>query len=97
MGWAGGTSYFDGPLDLMLEYVPEDKRKEVIEKLYWEIREGDWDTVDESSYFNLLVKYDIDGYGEYKNDPDYLAELNEEELAELNEGLDSADSDGYDS
>ena len=29
MGWAGGTQFFDGPLDLMLEYVPEDKRKEV--------------------------------------------------------------------
>jgi len=85
MGWAGGTQFFDGPLDLMLEYVPEDKRKEVIEKLYRTIRDGDWDTVDESAYFNLLVKYDIDGYGEYRNDPDYLEELNEEELAELNE------------
>ncbi|QDK03025.1 hypothetical protein KNU71_gp092 [Streptomyces phage Braelyn] len=83
MGWAGGTSFFDGPLDLMLEYVPEDRRKEVIEKLYRTIRDGDWDTVDESSYFNLLVKYDIDGYGEYKTDPDYLAELSEEERAEL--------------
>jgi hypothetical protein len=29
------------------------------------------------------VKYDIDGYGEYKTDPDYLEELTEEELAEL--------------
>lgn len=85
MGWAGGTAFFDGPLDLMLEYVPEDKRKEVIEKLYRTIRDGDWDTVDESAYFNLLVKYDIDGYGEYKNDLDYLCELTEEELAELND------------
>jgi hypothetical protein len=85
MGWAGGTSYFDGPLDLMLEYVPEDKRKEVIEKLYRDIRDGDWDTVEESSYFNLLVKYDIDGFGRYKNDPDYLEDLNAGELAELND------------
>lgn len=85
MGWAGGTGYFDYPLSLMLEYVPEDKRKEVIEKLYWDIREGDWDTVDESAYFNLLVKYDIDGYGKYKDDLDYLEQLSEEELAELNE------------
>jgi hypothetical protein len=85
MGWAGGTAYFDGPLDLMLEYVPKDKRKEVIAALYREIRDGDWDTVDESAYFNLLVKYDIDGYGELKTDPDYLAELTEEELAELND------------
>ncbi len=85
MGWGGGTSYFDFPLDLMLEYVPENKRKEVIEKLYWSIRDGDWDTVDESAYFNLLVKYDIDGYGELKNDPDYLEELDEDEAAELQE------------
>ncbi|WPH58512.1 hypothetical protein SEA_SPELLY_232 [Streptomyces phage Spelly] len=83
MGWASGTSYFDYPLDLMLEYVPEDKRKEVIEKLYRSIRDGDWDTVDESAYFNLLVKYGIDGYGELKNDPDYLEELSEDEAAEL--------------
>ena len=86
----------------MLEYVPEDKRKEVIEKLYRDIRDGDWDTVEESAYFNLLVKYDIDGYGSYKDDPDYLAELSEEELEEIKnhvrpEGLDSTDSDGYDS
>jgi hypothetical protein len=85
MGWAGGTSFFDGPLDLMLEYVPEDKRKEVIEKLYRTIRDGDWDTVDESAYFHLLVKYDIDGYGEYRNDPDYLEELSEDEAKELGE------------
>ncbi len=85
MGWGSGTSYFDYPLDLMLEYVPEDKRKEVIEKLYRSIRDGDWDTVDESAYFNLLVKYDIDGYGELKNDPDYLEELDEDEAAELQE------------
>ncbi len=83
MGWGSGTSYFDYPLDLMLEYVPEDKRKEVIEKLYRSIRDGDWDTVDESDYFNLLVKYDIDGYGKYKDDPDYLEELDEDEAAEL--------------
>lgn len=85
MGWAGGTEFFDGPLDLMLEYVPEDKRKEIIEKLYWTIREGDWDTVDESAYFNLLVKYDIDGFGKYKDDPDYLEELIEDETKELGE------------
>ncbi len=85
MGWGSGTSYFDYPLYLMLEYVPEDKRKEVIEKLYRSIRDGDWDTVDESAYFNLLVKYDIDGYGRLKNDPDYLEELDEDEAAELQE------------
>lgn len=70
MGWASGTSYFDFPLDLMLEYVPADKQREVIEKLYWSIREGDWDTVDESSYFDLLVKYDIDDLGKYAEEDD---------------------------
>lgn len=68
MGWASGTSYFDVPLDLMLEYVPEDKRKEVVEKLYRHISDGDWDTQDESAYFDLLVKYDIDGFGKYADD-----------------------------
>ncbi|AXH66939.1 hypothetical protein SEA_STARPLATINUM_235 [Streptomyces phage StarPlatinum] len=66
MGWGSGTSYFDVPLDLMLEYVPEDKRKEVVEALYNHVRDGDWDTVDESAYWDLLVEYDIDGYGKYK-------------------------------
>lgn len=68
MGWGDGTSYFDYPLHLMLEYVPEDKRKEVIERMYNHVREGDWDTVDESAYWDLLVEYDIDGLGRYKDD-----------------------------
>jgi hypothetical protein len=68
MGWGSGTSYFDVPLDLMLEYVPEDKRKEVVEKLYRHISDGDWDTQNESAYFELLVKYDIDGFGRHADE-----------------------------
>ncbi|AXH67365.1 hypothetical protein SEA_WOFFORD_228 [Streptomyces phage Wofford] len=68
MGWGSGTRYFDYPLDLMLECVPEEKRKEVIEKLYQFIRDGDWDTVNESAYFDLLVEYDIDSYGVYADE-----------------------------
>ena len=68
MGWGSGTSYFDVPLDLMLEYVPEDKRKEVVEALYNHARDGDWDTADESAYWDLLVEYDIDGYGKYADE-----------------------------
>ena len=67
--------------------MPKLKKYNVIVRVdyTWVNEYGDWDTVDESAYFNLLVKYDIDGYGKYKNDPDYLEQLNEEELAELNE------------
>jgi hypothetical protein len=80
MGWASGTEYFDYPLDLMLQYVPEGKRREVIEKLYWSIRNGDWDTVDESAYIDLLIEYNIDGLGD-----SYAEDFND---------ADSHDSDG---
>lgn len=65
MGWGGGTSYFDYPLYLMLKYVPESEKKDVVEKLYYHVREGDWDTVDESAFWDLLVEYDIDGLGKH--------------------------------
>jgi hypothetical protein len=51
MGWCGGTSFFDGALDLFLEFVPEEKREELIEKWYDKISEGDWDCESESDYF----------------------------------------------
>lgn len=76
MGWGGGTEYFDYPLHLMLKYVPKDDRKGVIEKLYHHVRSGDWDTVNESAFWDLLVEYDIDGYGAYK---DELEEWREED------------------
>ncbi|QMP84322.1 hypothetical protein HUN41_00233 [Streptomyces phage Coruscant] len=75
MGWGGGTEYFDYPLSLMLKYVPEEDRKEIVGKMYRHIKDGDWDTVDESDFFHLLVEYDIDGYGKYKDD---LEEMDEE-------------------
>jgi hypothetical protein len=74
MGWNSGTEYFDYPLDLMLKYVPEENRKEIVEKLYNLVRNGDWDVVDESSYYHLLIEYDIDGYGKYKDELEKMDE-----------------------
>ena len=54
MGWSGGTTYFDGGLDIFLAYVPEEDRPAVIAEWYDIIAEGDWDTEEESGYWDLL-------------------------------------------
>lgn len=45
---------FDGILDAVLPYVPDDKRQEVITKVYLEFAESDWDTEADSKYYPEL-------------------------------------------
>lgn len=54
MGWGGGTEYFDGALDIFLGYIPEKMRPALIERWYEIVSAGDWDTENESSYWDQL-------------------------------------------
>lgn len=54
MGWASGTDYFDGALDIFLPYIPKSLHDSLIEKWYSVIAEGDWDTEEESNYYDKL-------------------------------------------
>jgi hypothetical protein len=54
MGWAGGTEVFDGALNVFLKYVPEDEIDSALIAWYDVVREGDWDTVSESDYYDML-------------------------------------------
>lgn len=54
MGWAGGTEVFDGALNIFLRYVPEEDIDAALVAWYDVVREGDWDTVAESDYYDML-------------------------------------------
>lgn len=54
MGWSGGTEIFDGALDTFLSFVPEDSHQDLIEKWYKVFEDTDWDTEDESKYWDKL-------------------------------------------
>ncbi len=72
MGWSGGTDYFDLYVDLVLQYVPQEKQEDLIYKWYKILVEGDWDTQDESAYWDLLrsilVKKDPDRWRDLADD-----------------------------
>lgn len=76
MGWCGGTAVFDGALDLFLKYVPKDERQAVVKLWLKEVRDGDWDCLDESNYFDdfikpVLLEEDPDWYNSvYSEDED---------------------------
>lgn len=54
MGWAGGTELFDGALNIFLKYVPEEDIDTVLMAWYDVVTDADWDTVDESDYYDML-------------------------------------------
>lgn len=75
MGWSSATSIFDGAVDVALlfadkafnmdtfeHYVPDLVKKAVVEAMYTRVEWEDWDTQDESKYFNpylLEVMHDL--------------------------------------
>lgn len=54
MGYAGGTDVFDGALNIFLKYVPEEEIDTVLMAWYDVVRDMDWDTVNESDYYDML-------------------------------------------
>lgn len=65
MGWCGGTEYFDGAMNLFIDYVPKEMREPLMYAWYRFIRDGDWDCVNESEYWDELKEI------LKKNEPDY--------------------------
>jgi len=51
VGWGSGTRIFDKVLDNILKVDEVDKYK-VVEDLLDILTDGDWDTIDESEYYN---------------------------------------------
>lgn len=71
MGWCSGTVIFDKAMELFLEYVPENKKEKIIYEWYREIRDGDWDCVNESDYWEILkpiLKKHESDYWEFDED-----------------------------
>ena len=54
MGWSGGTQLFDDALDIFLGYIPARLHDQLIEKWYAKFDGTDWDTEDESKYWEQL-------------------------------------------
>ena len=54
MGWSHGTGLFDAALSIFLRYVPEDQIDTAIEAWYAAFDHYDWDTEDESNYYDML-------------------------------------------
>lgn len=62
MGWASGTSLFDGAVRVALEHAPVHNtddgaqvrphiRRKIIQSMYRAFDDYDWDTEDESEFF----------------------------------------------
>ena len=74
MGWCSGTIYFDTAMDLFLHYVPKQKREETMYQWYKLIRDGDWDCVEESDYWEELkriLKKKEPEYWDFNEDEDF--------------------------
>lgn len=77
MGWCSGTSIFDSMMEIVLEYVPEDKQMEVAEKIAEPLWDGDWDCESDSEYWNSHLVHimhkrgmlDDEEYEYYKKSP----------------------------
>lgn len=54
MGWSGGTQLFDDALDIFLGYIPKFMQDRLIEQWYEKFKDSDWDTEDESAYWDRL-------------------------------------------
>lgn len=55
MGWGSATNIFDRIVDEVIEYIPEDRRLRVLEKIAEEFWMEDWDTEMESRYFDAYL------------------------------------------
>lgn len=68
MGWSSGTSIFDAAVDVALGFILEDTSLDaavtaaVVKDMYTKVDWDDWDTQDESKYFQpylLEVMHDL--------------------------------------
>lgn len=52
MGWGSATHIFDHLVDSIIDFLPEERRLEVLEKIAEPLWMEDWDTEMESKYFD---------------------------------------------
>ena len=71
MGWASATGMFDQMVDLLVRHesavwkkLPDNMIEQLVYEVYTEIDWDDWDTQDESKYFNPYLKYVMIELGE---------------------------------
>jgi len=57
MGWCSGTEFFDDGVSTFLQYVPEEKRFEVMKEWYDTFRFSDWDCQGESAYYDDYIRH----------------------------------------
>ena len=48
MGWAGGSLIANAVWDAVKDVLPEDRKRDVAQKIIAALDEGDWDTHDEA-------------------------------------------------
>lgn len=76
MGWSGATHYFDGAVDAAMESlvsytaVRPAHIKAIVRRIY-DIGWDDWDTQDESYYFDPYLKDYMYELGEISDPDDY--------------------------
>jgi len=81
MGWAGATSLFDGAVQVTLDLlaplyadrVPPVVVRAVVEKMYQDVDWADWDTQDESEFFEDHLVHVMYELGEIP--PDYYEQF----------------------
>jgi hypothetical protein len=82
MGWAGGTEIFDDVVDLFIYYerlhhgmditLPPDAIQQIVYDVYSQVDFGDWDTQDESRYFDPYLENVMIDMGEIEVDLDSI-------------------------
>lgn len=68
MGWGSATHLFDGAVDVALDFAPDQPVvvRAVVDRMYTCIDWGDWDTQNESRYYDehlihvMLARGEID-------------------------------------
>jgi hypothetical protein len=71
MGWAGATDIFDGAVEVGLRLLPaqpldtmDARVSKVVHDMYTQIDWADWDTQDESEYFDPYLRQVMIDIGE---------------------------------
>lgn len=79
MGWNGGAPLFDGIVELVLEYVEDPTPatiQSVVDDAYALFEDTDWDTEDESRFFDDYLIHTMYDLGRIDQD-EYAEHLDE--------------------
>jgi hypothetical protein len=70
MGWGSATGLFDGAVTVALKFAPDNElmKHAVVHEMYTKINWDDWDTQDESKYFDQYLIHVMYELGEIEKD-----------------------------